>query len=78
MLHTKCQDNQLTGSREEDFRKVSFYYIGSWRSSWSCDLNHLNKILIANPREAPHEICLQSAKWSQRRRCLKMSIDDRL
>ena len=28
--------------------------------------------------DAPHEIWLQSAQWSKRRRCLKMLTDDRL
>ena len=61
--HTKFQGHRNFGSRKEDFL--------TWRPSWSCDLDHLNKLSFPHPREAPHEIWLQSAQWFQRR-CLKM------
>ena len=34
--------------------------------------DHLNKISVPSPMEAPHEIWLQSAQWFQKRRGLKM------
>ena len=40
--------------------------------SWSSDMDHLNKLSLPHPKEAPHEIWLQSAQWFQRRRCSKM------
>ena len=33
--------------------------------SWSCDLDHLNKLLFPRPKEALHEIWLQSAVVSE-------------
>ena len=52
-----------------------FYHIWSWWPSWTCDLDHLNKLSSPHPMEAPHEIWFQSAWWFQRRRCLKMMAD---
>ena len=60
MLHTKFQGHRHFGSRDEDFQK-GFYHIWAWWPSWSCDLDHLNILLFAHPKEAPHEILLQSA-----------------
>ena len=39
MLHAKFQDHRTSGSGEEDF--LRFYHIWAWRTSWSCDLDHL-------------------------------------
>ena len=44
MLHAKFQDHRTSGSREEDFK--SFYHIWAWWSSWSCDLDHLYKLVV--------------------------------
>ena len=35
-----------------------FYHIWAWRPSWSCDLDHLYKLLFPLPKEAPHKIWL--------------------
>ena len=55
MLHTKSQGLQPSGSGEEDFLK-GFYHIWAWRSSWSCDLNILNKFWLTYHKESSHEI----------------------
>ena len=52
MLHTKFQGHLPFGSREEDF--LSFYHIWAWRPSWSCDQDHLKKLLFPHPREATY------------------------
>ena len=70
MLNTKFQGHQPFGSGEDFFK--GFYHIWAWRPSWSCDLDHLNKLSFPRPKEAPHEIWLQWAQWFQRRWCLKM------
>ena len=57
MLHTKIRENRLAGSGEEDFLKV-FYHIWAWWPSWSCDLDHLYRLLFPLPKEAPHKIWL--------------------
>ena len=49
-----------------------FYHIWSWLSSWSCDLDHLYKLLFPLPKQAPHEIWLSLAKRCQRSRCLNI------
>ena len=56
MVHTKFRENRPAGSGEEDFK--SFYHIWAWRPSWSCDLDHLNKLSFPLPKEAPHKIWL--------------------
>ena len=33
-----------------------FYHIWAWRPSWSCDQEHLNKLLFPRPKESPYEI----------------------
>ena len=33
-----------------------FYHIWAWRPSWSCDQDHLNKLLLPNPKESPYNI----------------------
>ena len=70
MLHTKFQGHRPFISGEEDF--LRFLHIWAWQPPWSCDLDRLNKLTIPHSKEAPHEIWLQSAKWFQRRRCLKI------
>ena len=32
-----------------------FYHICAWRPSWSCDLDHLYKLLFPLPKEAPQK-----------------------
>ena len=54
MLHAKFQDHRTSGSEEEDFK--GFYHVWAWRSSWSCDLDHLYKLLLSLPKETPHKI----------------------
>ena len=56
MLHAKFQDHRTSGSGEEDF--LSFYHIWAWQPSWSCDLDHLYKLLFPLPKEAPLKIWL--------------------
>ena len=34
------------------------YRIWAWRSSWSCDRDHLNKVSFPHPKESPYEIVL--------------------
>ena len=66
MLYAKFQDHRTSGSGE-DFLKKN-YHIWAWQPSWSCDLDHLYKLSIPLPEEAPHEI------WhllAFQRRCLK-------
>ena len=36
----------------------SFYHIWALRPSWSCDLDHLYKLLFPLPKEAPHYLAL--------------------
>ena len=45
-----------------------------WWPSWSYDLDHLNKLLFANPTEVSHEMWLRLAQPFPR--CLKMVDDD--
>ena len=74
MLHNKFHENRYTGSGEEIFK--GFYHIWAWLPSWSCDLEHLYKLLFPLPKEAPHKIWLLLAKRFQRRRRLKMMDND--
>ena len=48
MLHAKFQDHRISGSGEEGFS-----HIWAWRPSWSCDMDHLYKLLVSLPKEAP-------------------------
>ena len=32
-----------------------FYHIWAWRPSWSCDLDHLYKLLFPLPKDAPQK-----------------------
>ena len=52
MLHAKFQ---ASGSGEDDFLKCLFFQI---LPSWSCDLDHLYKLLLSLPKKAPYEIWL--------------------
>ena len=47
MLHIKFRGNQSTGSGGEFFK--GFYHIWAWRPSWSCDMDHLYKLLFPRP-----------------------------
>ena len=55
MLHTKSQGYQPSGSGE--YFKVFFYHIWVWWPSWSCDQDHLNKLLFPHPKKSPYEMC---------------------
>ena len=55
---------------------MGFYHIWSWRPSWSCDPDAVNKISFPLPKEAPHKIWLWSVKGFQRRRSLSIVDDD--
>ena len=74
MLHIRSRGHRPSGSGE-DFKRV-FYHIWAWWPSWSCDQDHLNKLLFSCPKESPYEIWVQLAQWFQRKRCLKMLTDD--
>ena len=67
MLHTKFQDHQPFGSREDDFLKVFTIY----GHGGHLDQDRFNKLSFPHPKEDPCEIWLQSAQWLLRR-CLKM------
>ena len=73
MLHAKFQDHRTSGSEEKIFK--GFNHIWTWWPSWSCDLDHLYKLLFPLPKEAPHKIWLGFVRGFQRRRHLKM-VDD--
>ena len=53
MLHAKFQDHRTSGSGVEDFKGL--YHIWAWRPSWSRDLDHLYKLSLSLPKEAPSE-----------------------
>ena len=53
MLQAKFQDHRTSGSGEE-----GLYHIWAWWPSWLCDLDHLYKLSLPLPKEAPHEIWL--------------------
>ena len=71
MLHAKFQDHRTSGSGKEDFK--GFFHIWAWRPSWSCDLDHLCKLSLPLPKEAPHEIWALLVKRFKRR-CLKIMV----
>ena len=52
-----------------------FYHIWVWRPSWSCDPDAANKFSFPFPKEAPHQIWLQSGKRFQRR-CFNIVDND--
>ena len=54
MLYTKLQQHRPIGSVAEVF--YGFYHIWAWWPSWSCDQNHLSKLLFPHPKEALCEI----------------------
>ena len=70
MLHTKSEGHPPSGSGEKVFN-----HLWAWWPSWSCDQDHLNKLLFLHPKESPYEIWVKLAQWFQRRRCLKMLTD---
>ena len=53
MLHAKFQDQRTSWYGEEDFK--AFNHMWAWRPSWSCDLDHLYKLLLSLPKETPHK-----------------------
>ena len=62
MLHAMFQDNRTLGSEEEDFDRFLPYMgmvaiLVMW-PSWSCDQDHLYKLLFPLPKEGPHDIWL--------------------
>ena len=58
MLHSKFQ-----GHRPLVPQKIfkGFYHIWAWRTHWSCEMDHLNKLSFPHPMEDTNEIWLQSA-----------------
>ena len=54
MLHTKVI--RLSVPEEKIFK--DFNHILAWRTSWPCDLDHLNKSPPPHPKEAPRKIWL--------------------
>ena len=54
---------------------LGFYHIWPWWPSWSCDQDHLSKLLFPYPIETPYEIWLWLAQCFLGRRYLK-SVDD--
>ena len=68
MLHTKFQGNWTSGSGKV---LKGFEHFWAWQPSWSCDLDHLCKLLFPFPSEASNEIWLWLAKRF-RRRSLKL------
>ena len=58
MLYTKIQ-----------WSRPDFYHIWTWRLSWSCDQDHLNKLSSCHPIEAPYEIWLQLAQYEMFKEC---------
>ena len=51
MLHTKFRGNRSTDSGED-------LSIKTWRPSWSCDPDAMNKLLYPLPMKDPHKIWL--------------------
>ena len=77
MLHTKSKGHRLSGSGEEDFKGLVFFFsYMACQPSWSCNQVHLNKLWFPHPKESPYEIWIQLSQWFQRRRCLKMLKGD--
>ena len=72
MLHAKCQ---VLRSWRRRFVKVS-HHIWAWLPSWSCDLDHLYKLLFSFPRRLYMKFWVWLAKRFQRRRCLNIVDDD--
>ena len=64
-----------SGFGEKDF--LRFWAFWARGPSWSCDLDHLYKLLFPHPKEAPHKSWLWLVKRFQRRRLLKMWTDGR-
>ena len=56
-LHAKFHANRTISSVGGDVLRV-VYHIYAWRTSWSCDLDHLYNLSFPLPKEAPHEIRL--------------------
>ena len=54
-----------------------FYHNRVWRSSWSCNQDHLNKLSFPRTKGSQFEIWVKLSQWFQRRRCLKMWTDRR-
>ena len=50
MIHAKFQDHGTSGSVLEKKIFKGFYHIWAWPPSWSCDLDHLYKLLFPFPR----------------------------
>ena len=67
--------NHLSFSDKIKFKLKGFYHIWAVRPSWSCDQDHLSKLLFPYPKESQYEISVQLAQWFQRKRSLKMLTD---
>ena len=66
--------HQVSRSSALWFRRGRFFKVftvyGAWRPSWSCDLDHLNKLSFPHPMEAPDEI------WLIGQAVFEESVDD--
>ena len=66
---------QVPGTLALWFRRTRFlkcfYRIWAWWSSWSCDLDAMNKFSFLLSIEAPYEIWLWLVQWFLRRKRLK-------
>ena len=71
MLHDKFQDHRPIGSGEEILK--GFYHIWALLPSWSCDLDHLYKLLLPFSKEAPHDLALICHAVSEKR-CLTIMV----
>ena len=55
MLHTKSQGHGPSGSGEEIFKGFFYHILSTWWPSWSCDQEHVNKLLFWPPKLSPYE-----------------------
>ena len=67
MLHVKFQGNWPSGSWEENV--LGFEHFWAWQPSWSCDRDHLYKLLFPFLKEAPQKFGFDRVR---RRRCLTL------
>ena len=70
VVHTKPQVYWPFGSGE-DFYCFFFYRVWSWRPSWSCDPDAVNKLSSSPLTKASYEIWPWMAYWFLRKRRLK-------
>ena len=56
MLHAKFQNHRPSDSGEKKI--TGFCCLLPWRPSWSCDLDHLYKLVLPLPNNAPQSLAL--------------------